>query len=41
MLEIGDFLHSAEKHGAITPAARYAAGPPGGIAIERVGAAAP
>jgi len=41
ILEIGDYAHSAEKHGAIAPAQRYAAGAEAGIAIVRGGAASP
>jgi penicillin-binding protein 1A len=41
ILEIGDYARSAEKHGAIAPAARYASGVEGGIAILRAGAASP
>jgi len=41
ILEIGDYARSAEKHGAIEPARRYAADAEGGIAIVRGGASSP
>jgi penicillin-binding protein 1A len=41
ILEIGDFARAAEKHSAITPSARYAAGSDGAIAVMRAGAATP
>jgi penicillin-binding protein 1A len=41
ILEIGDYARAAEKHSAITPATRYAAGSDGAISILRAGAATP
>ena len=41
ILEIGDFARSAEKHGGIEPAGRYASDADGGIAVVRAGAVSP
>jgi len=41
ILEIGDYARSAEKHGAIAPAQRYAADAGGDIAVVRAGATSP
>jgi len=41
IIEIGDYARSAEKHGGIEPAARYASDAEGGVAVVRAGATSP